>query len=228
MSGTFVKRLLPFAILILLSVLFWPGLTTEAALALGITPTPTPTVTPTPLPTPTPTPQVGVADPAITKRGEPSKALPGEDVTFTLKVTNQGQQAAVGVVVTDEVPEYLEIIKVTTTQGAVTIEGQTVTVDIGVVGPGFVVEIVIHTRVRENTPAPMDMENVALLTLPNSGDRTSPPVVVTVPGPLLPPTGRPAISWPACVLLGIGLATLGAWLGKRKQARGEHRANSRR
>jgi uncharacterized repeat protein (TIGR01451 family) len=63
-------------------------------------------------------------DLVITKRGEPTEALPGEEVTFTLEVTNRGQAAAVDVVVTDDISPYLEILEVTTTQGTVTIESR--------------------------------------------------------------------------------------------------------
>ena len=93
-------RYLPLTgFLLLLLILTLQSPSARAAPALGITPTPTPTVTPTPLPTPTPA--VGIADPAITKRGEPEQAHPGEEVTFTLEVTNYGKQSAVDVVVTD-------------------------------------------------------------------------------------------------------------------------------
>ena len=122
------------------------------------------------------------------------------------------------VVVTDDVSQYLEILEVTTTQGTVTIEGQTVTVEIGVVGPGFVVKIVIRTRLREDTPAPLNLENVAVLTSPNAGQRTSLTVIIHVPG-LLPVTGRLLASWLAYVILGGGLAALGIRLGKQKLAR---------
>ena len=208
----------------LLLILLLPSMSSEAAPALGITPIATPTVTPTPTarptvrPTQTPIPPSGEPDLVIVKRGDPLEALPGEEVTFTLEVTNQGQAAAVGVVVTDDVPQYLEILEVTTTQGTVTIEGQTVTVEVGVVGPGFVVEIVIRTRLREDTPGPLDLENVAVLVSPNAGQRISLPVIIHVPG-LLPVTGRLLASWLAYVILGGGLAALGIRLGKQKLAR---------
>lgn len=230
-----LTRLIPFATLVLLLPLFLQSLSIEAASPptplLGITPTATPTVMPTPTPLPplpTSTPQIGVADPVITKHGEPEEALPGEEVTFTLEVTNQGQQSAWGVVVTDVIAEYLEILEVTTTQGTVTIEGQTVKVEIGVVGPGFVVEIVISTRVREDTPAPLDVENAALLTSPNGGDRTMLPVTIHIPGPLLPPTGKVTIPCLAWAILGSGLAALGAGLGSRTAHRGRSGAKTRR
>ena len=208
--------LIPLSILFLLPILFSESASSEAVLAMGITPTPTSTVTPTPPAPrqPTPPPRPAVADPVVVKRGEPPEALPGQEVTFTLEVTNQGQEAAVDVVVTDQVPEYLEMLEVTTTQGAVTVEGQTVTVQVGVVGPGFVVKIVIRTRVREDTPTPLELENVAVLTAANANDRITPPVVIRAPA-LLPVTGRLLPSWLVYALLGSGLVALGTRLGKR-------------
>ncbi|UCC61611.1 MAG: isopeptide-forming domain-containing fimbrial protein, partial [Anaerolineae bacterium] len=147
--------------------------------------------------------RTGKPNPVILKQVEPTEALPGEEVTFTLEATNQGQESAWGVVVTDEVSEHLEILDVTTTQGTVTIEGQKVTVDIAVIGPGFVVEIVIRARVREDAPASLELENVAVLTSPNGGYRTSQTVTVSVPIPMLPVTGGLLPLWPAYVLLGL-------------------------
>ncbi len=184
----------------------------------GITPTPTFTVTPTPqTPVPTPTPQASVADPAIAKRGEPSLALPGEEVTFVIEATNNGSAATTDVVVTDVIPDYLEILEVTTSQGTVTVEGQQVTVQVGTIGPSFVVEIVIRTRVAENAPVPLDVTNVAVLRSPGSEDRISPAATVVVPATYLPRTGRAPRAWPMLV---AGLLTLSiALLLKARPAR---------
>jgi uncharacterized repeat protein (TIGR01451 family) len=194
-----------------------------AAPLLGITPTFTPTITPTftpvvPTSTPIPTPDPTRVDPAITKRGDPSEAYPGEEVTFIIEVTNNGPHAAVDVVVTDEVPEYFDILSATTSQGTVTVDGQTIIADIGTVGPGFVVEIVIHTRLQQDAPAPLSLENVASLNSPNGGSVISNPVIITILDPLLPVTGGTSPSWLAGTVLGVGLIILGLWLGIREKA----------
>ena len=201
-------------VLALLLVLSLQGLSVRAAPPdpglLGITPTPTFTPSPTPTAVPPVEPDVETVDPVITKRGEPREALPGEEVVFTIEVTNRGDNAAVDVVVTDEVAEYLEIVEVTTTQGTVLVEGQLVTVQVGVVGPGFVVEIVIRTRVRPDAPAPLDMVNIAQLTSPNGGNRTSPPVIVSIPATTqLPETGGVTVDWTILVRLSVGLVVVG-------------------
>lgn len=207
------------AVLIVLGLL--SSLTVEAApprqTGAGLTPTPTSPpatpVTPEP-PTSTPAPEVGTVDPVITKWGEPALALPDEEVTFWIEATNEGSAAAIDVVITDVVPDYLEILEVTASQGAVAIDGQTVTVDVGTMGSGFTVVIVIRTRVTPDAPAPMDMTNIAVLDAPNVGERTSAPATVVVPATYLPTTGVPSDLWPLWVigLLAILAATL--WIRK--------------
>jgi uncharacterized repeat protein (TIGR01451 family) len=229
-----VWLLVPITLFLLLTLL-WHSLPSEAAPALGLTPTSTSTSTrvsvetPTPTrpPTSTPKPKDDAPDLVIVKRGEPTEVFPGEEVTFTLEVTNRGQESAVGVVVTDEISEYLEILEVTTTQGTVTIEGQTVTVEVGVVGPDFVVEIVIRTRVRDDTPAPLEIENVAVLSSPNGGDRISQTIILKV-SQVLPVTGRlqafrsNKLLWGlllAVVLLAGGVVAAGIRMSRRDAAR---------
>jgi uncharacterized repeat protein (TIGR01451 family) len=225
-----MSKWITLVVLVLLAVFLWPSMSLQASSppALGITPTPTSPPEPTPLPGATPTPgspsgddDEDGPDPVITKRGEPSEAMPGQEVTFTIEVTNRGRQAAVDVVVTDDVPEYLEIMEVTTTQGIVTVEGQRVTVEVGTVGPGYFVEIVIHTRVRSDTPALTVMENVAILKSPNGGERTTPPVIIDVPVPNLPQTGgiRPSssgIAWVGAGIAVLALAVIGMGMARSK------------
>ena len=141
-------------------------------------------------------------------------------MTWTIWVTNEGEKAAVGVVVTDEIPEYLEILEVTTTQGTVHIDGQVVTVEVGTVGPGFVVVIVIRTRVRPDAPAPLEVSNMAVLRSPNGGNRDSPLVVIRVPSTaLLPKTGGVVPVWGTLVAASMGIAGLAGYLLRRWKRR---------
>jgi len=202
--------------------LFW-GLALDVSAAppslplAGITPTPTFTPSPTSrTPQATPTSEVSTADPTITKRGEPSLALPGELVTFIIEATNTGQSAAVDVVVTDTVPDYLDILNVTSSQGSLTIDGQQITVEVGTIGSGYVVVIVVETRVAVDAPVPLDLSNVAVLTSSNSGERTSPPATIVVPISRLPETGSQTGQIAPGIAL-IGLLTILAALLIRKR-----------
>lgn len=183
----------------------------------GITVTPTPeTPTPeTPTPEETPKSTSEFTDPVIVKSSDPAEAKPGEEVTFTLYVTNRGNIAAVDVVVTDDIPAYLEVLEVTTTQGEILIEGQRVTVQVGTVGPDFEVQIVIRTRVRPDTPAPLTLENVAILACPNCHDRWA-RAQVDVPGPGLPVTGGLGTWWMVAACLGTAVVGLSLALSKRE------------
>jgi uncharacterized repeat protein (TIGR01451 family)/LPXTG-motif cell wall-anchored protein len=184
---------------------------------MGITPTPTNTPTPTPTPTSTPErPPVGDCDPVIIKRANPTEVAPGDEVTFTIEVTNRGQQGAINVQVIDDVHEDLEILEVTTTQGVARVEGQRVIVDIGVIGQDFVVTVVIHTRVREDVSTPKTIENVALARSDNCPDPSS-GVIITVAGPSLPQTGGLSTWWMVAALLGTGLVALSLALSRRSE-----------
>lgn len=226
--STLFSRLIPLATLVLAAILYTvpAGAAPAEKPLMGITPTPTntptstptntPTSTPTATPTSTPVPvrKPPKVDPVITKIGGPSVAWPGEEVTFTIEVTNRGQAAAVGVVVTDDVPVYLEVLGVTATQGAAYAQGQRVIVEVGTVGQDFVVRIVIRTRVRLDTPAPVEMENVAVFRSPNAGELWTPPVIIRVPA-LMPETGHTAAFWAILVLAGAAIAALGIVWRKR-------------
>jgi uncharacterized repeat protein (TIGR01451 family) len=181
--------------------------------AAGITVTPTPTE-PTPTSTTDGSKRREIADPVILKSADPTEANPGEEVTFTLYVINQGNIGAVGVVVTDDIPAYLEIVEVTTTQGEITIDGQRVTVNVGTVGPDYEVSVVIRTRVRPDTPAPLTVENVAILACPNCHDRWA-RTLVDITGPDMPVTGGLGTWWMVAACLGTALVGLSLALSKR-------------
>jgi uncharacterized repeat protein (TIGR01451 family) len=177
--------------------------------------TPTPTFTPRPEEPEEQPPKDEYTDPVIVKSADPVEAKPGEEVAFTLHIVNQGNIAAVDVVVTDDIPAYLEVLEVTTTQGEVTIDGQRVTVRAGTIGPEFEVQIVIHTRVRPETPAPLSLENVAILSCPNCHDRWA-RAEVEIIGPGLPVTGGLGSWWMVAACLGTALVGVSLVLSRRE------------
>jgi uncharacterized repeat protein (TIGR01451 family) len=208
------------------------GITVTPTREPTITVSPTvPTLTPTPKPT-RPTPKY--TDPVILKSADPAEVRPGEEVTFTVIARNEGNIAAVDVVVTDDIPAYLEILEVTSTQGEITIEGQRITVQVGTIGPGYEVQIVIRALVRAETPAPLTLENVAILSCPNCAEKWAraevvvigdvTPTVVCPPGctsvkgpPSMPSTGGLGTWWMVAACLGTGLVGISLALSGRKE-----------
>lgn len=84
------------------------------------TSSPTPTVTPTPSPTPTITPtptNIPQTDLLLTKTVNQTAVQPGDMITFTLMVTNQGPNLATGVQVSDLLPATMGYVSDQPQQG---------------------------------------------------------------------------------------------------------------
>jgi hypothetical protein len=126
----------------------------------------------------------------------------------------------VDAVVTDEIPEYLDILWEATTQGTVDVDGKTVRAEIGTVGPQFVVRVYIYTQVREDVPQPYQMENVATLVSPNAGERRTDPVVLKVAPSEMPLTGGAGTIWLVCFGGFIALLSLVLWESRYSHPRG--------
>jgi len=154
----------------------------------GATNTPGPIHTPGPAATKTPRPKSELADPAITKSSSVSEAKIGDEITFTISVTNKGPGTADDVVVTDPIADYLDVIEATTTRGDVSSNGRTVIVTIGKVPAGD--EVTIHIRVRVNERAePPGGRNSVSLTTSSPGDdpsNNSSEVTFAIIGPATP------------------------------------------
>ena len=126
-------------------------------------------------------PGIELVDPVIGKSATPPYAHPGQEVTFTLTVRNQGIAQAQNVWVTDTVPAFLDAFAATTTKGTVQpIVNNTVVVYIGTLEPhgAEVVTITIRTRVRSGTPAGTLMNNLAVVTADGGDDQDDAPVRV--------------------------------------------------
>jgi uncharacterized repeat protein (TIGR01451 family) len=157
------------------------------------TPSPAPIVTPTPgdgtgvAPTPTPNPNSGPLDPFIQKTTDSAIAVPGGTVRFTVTFTNSGNDPVENLVITDEVPAPFNVTGATSTQGTVSINGQTVTVNVGTVPPGGVITIVIATVVQPNARGNYVNPAVGVGTINGVTYRGVSSVEVSIPG--LPNTG---------------------------------------
>jgi LPXTG-motif cell wall-anchored protein/uncharacterized repeat protein (TIGR01451 family) len=176
----------------------------------------TPTASPPQEATPTPVPPVydGVCEPTIRKRTSRAAAQPGDEVVFAIDVVNEGQEAAIDVRVFDDVPDVLEILEVQVIpddqgQEVLPRRGQRVLVDLGTLGQDFETTVVIRTRVREDAPPEVCIENAAEFRAPNCPDRRAAVVCWQ-----LPEAGGAKQNWTliaglATSLLGLGLVLLG-------------------
>lgn len=159
---------------------------------------------------PTAAPVVGgivIADPFIAKVANPPFALPGQNVTFTVTVTNPSAVPATNVVVNDPIPNELEVLSASATGGSTSVSGQTVTLTIPTLNPGATVTLTIQTRVRANVATPFNITNIASL---NNG-KTASASVISVGR--LPATGETPLwrGWILALSI-IGLAGLAVGL----------------
>jgi uncharacterized repeat protein (TIGR01451 family) len=168
--------------------------------------------------TPTRPTSSGTCDPIITKRAEPTEVRPGDEVLFTIEVTNRGREGAINTHVIDDVPGYLEVLDVSTSQGTWRQEGQKVIVEIGVIGQDFVVEIRIYTRVRDDAPAPLSVENIATVRSDNCPDPSARALVRIIGDPdRLPVTGGHSTWWLLAAVLGTGLVAVSLAVSRRSE-----------
>ncbi len=141
-------------------------------------------------------PALSLFDPALSKVGvlQPGDiGLPGEQITWTITLTNNGTATATDVPVVDTLPDALRVDSATTSKGTVTIVGQTVTFLIDSIAPGETVQMQIVTTVLTS---PLDglFVNEAIIAVPDGAGGTTilARAQATVAGvSVLPSTGYP-------------------------------------
>ncbi len=100
-----------------------------------------------PLPTPpAPPPSQPVSDLQIVKRVNHGKAYPGQTLTYTLKVTNHGPDAAANAKITDTASLGLKVLKAKPSQGSCKV-GQPITCSLGTLGNGKTATITVTAKV---------------------------------------------------------------------------------
>ncbi|WP_460841362.1 DUF7507 domain-containing protein [Nocardioides marmoraquaticus] len=116
------------------------------------------------------------ADVSITKSADPVAPVPGEDVSWTLTVRNDGPSEARGVVVTDDVPEVVGNVRATASDGSrctvatggavrcalgsVAPDAEPVTVTVtGRLAAGFTGDLANTAYVATSTPDPDSSDN---------------------------------------------------------------------
>jgi len=178
-------------------------------------------------------PQLLVVDPAISKRGSPLAAQPGEQVTFTIDVTNTGDQTATDVVVSDNVDPLFNIQSTSVTQGSTSVNGQQVTANIGTLNPGQTETITIVTT-ASNAAQPGALCNTASVSGNNLNSATSNQVCITISGEsglpgTLPSTGGEPVTFasqlarfikiPLALLALLFVGYVGLWMASRRRRR---------
>jgi uncharacterized repeat protein (TIGR01451 family) len=134
------------------------------------TPSPVPSASPTPCPTPSPTP-APQPDLSVSKTDAPDPVQSGEQLTYTIVVTNAGAAPATEVSVRDQLPDKLHFNSVTSTQGSCTrstskkpkTKGGTVTCSVGTLGAGGSATITVLTKATK----PVTLRNTATATASN-------------------------------------------------------------
>jgi uncharacterized repeat protein (TIGR01451 family) len=131
-------------------------------------------------------------DPPLSKAASPSKAGVGDVVTFVATAFNPNATPFTNAVFTDSMPSQFTIQSVTSTQGAVTVSGQNITVNIGTMSPGQRVTITMVTVVNASAVPPVSLQNNAVLNTDQGrfGASASVDIGETVKPPLLPDTGE--------------------------------------
>lgn len=92
----------------------------------------------------------GDADLSITKSDSPDPAVAGDNVTYTIQVTNPGTSVgpATNVVVTDNLPNGVDFVSAT--GGDCQRTGHTVTCELGQVDPGTTATVTIVVKTKRN------------------------------------------------------------------------------
>jgi uncharacterized repeat protein (TIGR01451 family) len=184
---------------------------------------------PSPVP-PTPTPGLPIPpalsppDIVVEKTVDHAVALPGEHVQYTLMVRNRGPQTAHDVIVTDDVPDALEVIDLWASKGAVVLQGQRVIAYPATMEPGEVVSIGITARVRVDAPAGR-VPNTGHITTSSVGDppddNTSTAIItIGVRPPELPRTAAARLPFMPLLALAIVLLAAGGLLRQHQRRRG--------
>jgi uncharacterized repeat protein (TIGR01451 family) len=165
----------------LLSLTFLLGQpSTAVGSAMGFTPTPSPTPSPK---TKTPPPECKLE---IVKTANPTELLPGDLVTFVIRVCNVGDATCLDVVVSDDLPDELEVVSASASQGRAVVVGDDVRAEFGDLLPGVCAELTIVARLRDDVDLCTQFENVSTI-----GDLISNRVTLIVP--CLPESGESAV-----------------------------------
>lgn len=166
---------------------------------LQTVPTPTPRVVPTPAgivpPSGPPAPDSSGEESASSKglglwqTVSPHDVLPGEEVEFSLRITNTLAVAVTGIVLVDALDSILTPLEVKATQGAVRFEDGAAFVDMGTLEPGHSALLILRARVgAEARPGRIILNQITAHY--DDTIKSSNIVAAGLPPNALPATGR--------------------------------------
>ena len=112
------------------------------------------------------------ADVGITKVGSPKPVTAGNNLTYTLKVSNGGPDAATDVTVADPLPAGTSLVSATTGAGSCSHSSGTVSCSLGDLAVGDTVTIVIVVTVGAGV-TPEELTNTATVSSPTPDPGTS-------------------------------------------------------
>jgi len=139
-----------------------------------------------PPPSPPPAPPAPKVDIQITKTGAPNPATVGNQVTWTMVVTNNGPNGATGVTVADPVPAGTTFVSVASSAGTCTGTGGVVNCQLGSLAVGSSVTITLVTTASATGTLTNTATTVAKEQETNTANNTATASVV-VNGPFVPP-----------------------------------------
>lgn len=96
------------------------------------------------------------ADLRIAKTDSPDPVVLGNDLTYTITVTNSGPGSATGVTMTDPLPASMNFVFVASTSGSCSQSSSTVNCDLGTLAPGAAARITIKVTPTVTTPSAAD------------------------------------------------------------------------
>ena len=109
----------------------------------------------------------GSADLSITKSDSPDPVLAGDELTYTINVTNSGPSTANDVEITDELPDGTTFVEGVDGNGATVcalVQPGTVICDLGSMAPGASVTVYLTVTVDPSLPPDAVLENTATVT----------------------------------------------------------------
>lgn len=130
------------------------------------------------------------ADIGVTKTDSPDPASVGENLTYTMEVTNFGPGDAPGATFGDTLPSGVTFVSVTTTKGSCT-GGPRVTCTLGTVAVGEVVTIVIVVRVEAAGTLSNTAEVGTTVADHNVANNNTATAVTAAQGAFTPPAAPP-------------------------------------